>query len=110
MVLPCISLIISDAEQLLIINLLAIYISSLDKCLFKSLAHFKIRSFSFLPLYTVHGVLEARILEWFAILISSGPHFISESKEELKSLLRRVKEESEKAGLKLNIQKTKIMA
>ena len=33
-----------------------------------------------------------------------------ESKEELKSLLMRVKEESEKAGLKLNIQKTKIMA
>ena len=34
----------------------------------------------------------------------------AESKEELKSLLMRVKEESEKAGLKLNIQKTKIMA
>ena len=33
-----------------------------------------------------------------------------ESKEELKSLLMKVKEESEKAGLKLNIQKTKIMA
>ena len=33
-----------------------------------------------------------------------------ESKEELKSLLMRVKEESEKAGLKLNIQKTKIMS
>ena len=33
-----------------------------------------------------------------------------ESKEELKSLLMRVKEESEKAGLKLNIQKMKIMA
>ena len=34
----------------------------------------------------------------------------AESKEELKSLLMKVKEESEKAGLKLNIQKTKIMA
>ena len=34
---------------------------------------------------------------------------MAESKEELKSLLMRVKEESEKAGLKLNIQKTKIM-
>ena len=33
-----------------------------------------------------------------------------ESEEELKSLLVKVKEESEKAGLKLNIQKTKIMA
>ena len=35
---------------------------------------------------------------------------MSESKEELNSLLTKVKEESEKAGLKLNIQKTKIMA
>ena len=35
---------------------------------------------------------------------------IVESKEELKSLLMKVKEESEKVGLKLNIQKTKIMA
>ena len=35
---------------------------------------------------------------------------MTESKEELKSLLMRVKEESEKAGLKLNFQKTKIMA
>ena len=35
---------------------------------------------------------------------------MSESKEELKSLLMKVKEESEKSGLKLNIQKTKIMA
>ena len=34
----------------------------------------------------------------------------AESEEELKSLLMKVKEESEKAGLKLNIQKTKIMA
>ena len=34
---------------------------------------------------------------------------MSESKEELKSLLMKVKEESEKAGLKFNIQKTKIM-
>ena len=35
---------------------------------------------------------------------------VAESEEELKSLLRKVKEESEKFGLKLNIQKTKIMA
>ena len=35
---------------------------------------------------------------------------MAESKEELKSLLMKVKEESEKDGLKLNIQKTKIMA
>ena len=35
---------------------------------------------------------------------------MAESKEELKSLLMKLKEKSEKAGLKLNIQKTKIMA
>ena len=35
---------------------------------------------------------------------------MAESKEELKSLLMKMKEESEKIGLKLNIQKTKIMA
>ena len=35
---------------------------------------------------------------------------MAKSEEELKSLLRKVKEESEKVGLKLNIQKTKIMA
>ena len=35
---------------------------------------------------------------------------MAESEEELKSLLMKVKEESEKTGLKLNVQKTKIMA
>ena len=38
------------------------------------------------------------------------PTLMAKSKEELKSLLMKVKEESEKVGLKLNIQKTKIMA
>ena len=38
------------------------------------------------------------------------PPFMAESKEELKSLMMKVKEEREKVGLKLNIQKTKIMA
>ena len=38
------------------------------------------------------------------------PHLTTESKEELKSLLMEVKEEGEKVCLKLNIQKTKIMA
>ena len=37
-------------------------------------------------------------------------NFMAENKEELKSLLMKVKEESEKVGLKLSIQKTKIMA
>ena len=41
---------------------------------------------------------------------TDGTTLMAESEEELKSLLMKVKEESEKAGLKLNIQKTKIMA
>ena len=41
---------------------------------------------------------------------SDDTTLMAESKEELKSLLMKVKEESEKVGLKLNIQKTKIMA
>ena len=41
---------------------------------------------------------------------ADGTTFMAESEEELKSLLMKVKEESEKVGLKLNIQKTKIMA
>ena len=39
-----------------------------------------------------------------------NPTLMAESEEELKSLLMKVKEKSEKTGLKLNIQKTKIMA
>ena len=41
---------------------------------------------------------------------ADDPNFMAESEEELKSLLMKVKEESEKVGLKLNIPKTKIMA
>ena len=41
---------------------------------------------------------------------ADGTTLMAESKEELKSLLMKVKEESEKVGLKLNIQKTKIIA
>ena len=41
---------------------------------------------------------------------ADGTTLMAESKEELKSLLMKVKGESEKVGLKLNIQKTKIMA
>ena len=41
---------------------------------------------------------------------SDDTTLLAESEEELKSLLMKVKEESEKVGLKLNIQKTKIMA
>ena len=41
---------------------------------------------------------------------ADGTTLMAESDEELKSLLMKVKEKNEKAGLKLNIQKTKIMA
>ena len=51
--------------------------------------------------------LESRLLREISII--SDTTLMAESKEELKSLLMKVKEESEKSGLKLNIQKTKIM-
>ena len=49
---------------------------------------------------------------WWPLLTLSqrDVHLLAESEEELKSLLMKVKEESKKVGLKLNIQKTKIMA
>ena len=52
--------------------------------------------------------LESRLLGEISII--SDTTLMAESEEELKSLLMEVKEESEKAGLKLNIQKMKIMA
>ena len=45
-----------------------------------------------------------------SLMYAHDTTLMTESKEELKSLLMKVKEESEKLGLKLNIQKTKIMA
>ena len=54
--------------------------------------------------------LESRFQENISNLRYEDDTLMAESKEELKSLLMKVKEESEKAGLKLNIQKTKIMA
>ena len=55
--------------------------------------------------------LESRLLGEISVITAMQkiPHLWQKSKE-LKSLLMKVKEESEKAGLKLNIQKTKIMA
>ena len=44
------------------------------------------------------------------LIYAADTTLMAESEEELKSLLMKVKEESEKVGLKLNIQKTKIMA
>ena len=56
--------------------------------------------------------LESRLLGEISITsdIQMTPPLWQKSEEELKSLLMKVKEESEKVGLKLNIQKTKIMA
>ena len=45
-----------------------------------------------------------------SLIYTDDTTLIAENKEELKSLLMKVKEESEKVGLKLNLQKTKIMA
>ena len=55
--------------------------------------------------------LESRLLEEIInnLRYADNNILMAQSKEELKSLLMKVKEESEKAGLKLNIQKTKIM-
>ena len=44
------------------------------------------------------------------LIYADDTYLMAESEEELKNLLMKVKEESEKVGLKLNIQKTKIMA
>ena len=55
----------------------------------------------------VYGVAQSQTrLKW----LSSSSSSMAESEEELKSLLMKVKEESENAGLKLNIQKTKIIS
>ena len=55
--------------------------------------------------------LESRLLGEISITSDTADDttFMAEGEEELKSLLKKVKEESEKAGLKLNIQKTKII-
>ena len=53
------------------------------------------------------GFFQARVLKWAYVGENT---LIAESEGELKSLLMKVKEENEKVGLKLNIQKTKIIA
>ena len=54
--------------------------------------------------------LESRLRNINNLRYTDDTTLMAESEEELKSLLMKVKEESEKPGLKLNIQKTKIMA
>ena len=69
----------------------------LSSCLFNLYAEYIMRN---------TGLEEAQA----GIKIARSTTIMAESEEELKSLLMKVKEESEKVGLKLNIQKTKIMA
>ena len=58
----------------------------------------------------IKAVLSPCLFNLYAEYIMWNARVDEESKEEIKSLLMKVKEENEKAGLKLNIQKTKIMA
>ena len=58
-----------------------------------------------------HTLSELSTTTWFIVSLSADDTtLMAESEEELKSLLMKVKEESEKVDLKFNIQKTKIMA
>ena len=57
------------------------------------------------------NILGIKKLKWTGMgNFNSDDHYIYDCEEELKSLLMKVKEESEKVGLKLNIEKTKVMA
>ena len=56
------------------------------------------------------SLISPALVDGFFITSLDDTTLMAESEEELKSLLMKVKEDSEKVGLKLNIQKTKIMA
>ena len=58
----------------------------------------------------MRGIFSKTKMDLVTIMLMKFTQFRAESEEELKSLLLKVKEDSEKVGLKLNIQKTKIMA
>ena len=77
----------------------------MSPCLFNSYAEY------FIPDWMKHK-LESRLLGEISITsdVQMTPPLMVEGEEELKNLLMKVKEESEKAGLKLNIQNVKIMA
>ena len=57
-----------------------------------------------------HNLVSRLLGDIINLRYANGTTFMAESKEELKSLLMKVKEENEKVGLKLNIHNTKIMA
>ena len=76
-------------------------------CLFKLYAEYIIRNAGLDEVQTGIKIARRYINN---LRYADDTTLMAESKEELKSLLMKVKEESEKVGLKLNIQKTKIMA
>ena len=80
---------------------------TLSPCLFNFYAEYIMRNARL-----EEAQLESRLLGEISITLDMHitTTLTAESEEELKSLLMEMKEESEKAGLKLNIQKTKIMA
>ena len=76
-------------------------------CLFKSYAEYIMRNAGLDELQTGIKIAGRNINN---LRYADDTTLMAESEEELKSLLTKVKEENEKVGLKLNIQKTKIMA
>ena len=84
----------------------------LSPCLFYLIYLTYMQSTSWETLNWKKHKLESRLLGEISITsdMQITPPLWQKSEEELKSLLMKVKEESEKVGLKLNIQKTKIMA
>ena len=79
----------------------------LSPCLFKLYAEYIMRNPG---LEEAQGGIKISRRNINNLIYSDDTTLMAESEEELKSLLMKVKEESEKVGLKLNIQKTKIMA
>ena len=78
----------------------------MSPCLFNLYAEYIIRSTGLDETQAGIKILGRNI---YNLRYADDTTLMAESKEELKSLLMKVKEESEKLGLKLNIQKTKIM-
>ena len=79
----------------------------LSSCLFNLYAGYIVRNAGLDEAQTGIKIAERNINN---LRYADDTTLMAESKEDLKSLLMKVKEESEKVGLKLNIQKTKIMA
>ena len=79
----------------------------LSPCLFNLYAEYIMRNAG---LHEAQAEIKTAVRNINDLRYADDTTLMAESKEELKSLLMKVKEESEKAGLKLSIQKTKIMA